>query len=137
MNRSQGRLFSDSNSMSSAASDVTSKETTASNTWNDTRSDITLQCHQQNSNLDQLNTQSRGNDRPSAPVTISTSVNTVTNNTTDMQKSNHTSSNEINTQNQQQQNTWMNRDFDLNWKSNTTATQSAANKLNNSTDIEQ
>jgi hypothetical protein len=109
---------SDSESLTTETSDVTSRATTLP----DSSSDTVLR---QQQGINRLNIQPEEEDRSSTPVTTTASVSTVISKKSDIQKPNST-------QNQQQK-PWVNPYWDANRKPNTAGTQTG----NNNTNIEQ
>jgi hypothetical protein len=129
----QGRYPSDSESISSETSDVTSRKTTSSDSWSDTA----LQQEQQQ--IDRLNIQLNEEDRSSIPLTTIPSENTVNSKKPSMQNTNNNQSNQVTTlneQQQQQQQIWVNPYWDSNGKADVAAAQPGTNKTSNNTNIQ-
>jgi len=127
----QGRYPSNSESISSETSDVTSRKTTSSDSWSDTA----LQQQEQQQQIDRLNIQLNEEDRSSIPLTTIPSENTVDSKKPSMQNTNNNQSNQVTTLNEQQQ-IWVNPYWDSNGKANVAAAQPGTNKTSNNTNIQ-
>jgi hypothetical protein len=117
----QGRRPSDSATASSETSNITSRATTIS----DSNGDITLQQPMNPSNI-----QPKEDERSSISLTTLENVGTVADKKTDIQTTNNNQSDQINTQNQQQQ-PWVNPYWGSNWKPGATTARSGTNNNNN------
>ncbi len=114
---------SESESMSTETSDVTSRATTLPDSWSETM----LQNQQK---LDRVNIQLNKEDQSSTPSTTTPSDSTIISKKPDIQRTNNNQANQVNTQNQQQQQTWVNPYWGPNWKPGVTATQSGTSNIN-------
>ncbi len=114
---------SESESMSTETSDVTSRATTLPDSWSETM----LQNQQK---LDRVNIQLNKEDQSSTPSTTTPSDSTIISKKPDIQRTNNNQANQVNTQNQQQQQTWVNPYWGPNWKPGVTAAQSGTSNIN-------
>ncbi|CAF1443036.1 unnamed protein product [Rotaria sp. Silwood1] len=129
----QERSHLSSESASSETSSITSRATTLTGAFSDNKSNTSLEYQPVISGLDRLKIYRVEDDHSSAFSSTAPSASTVINMKPNTNRIDNNQSNEMITQNQQKP--WINPYWGSNWKPNTTATRSEANKINTNTNV--
>ncbi|CAF4993650.1 unnamed protein product, partial [Rotaria sp. Silwood1] len=129
----QERSHLSSESASSEISSITSRATTLTGAFSDNKSNTSLEYQPVISGLDRLKIYRVEDDHSSAFSSTAPSASTVINMKPNTNRIDNNQSNEMITQNQQKP--WINPYWGSNWKPNTTATRSEANKINTNTNV--